>query len=72
MKESVGIELFSQGWVQGTYLFCESLPIDFFQFCWPSSKTLPEELKKQLIDKRNALILLSQNCDIAVKAIGNK
>lgn len=67
MNESVGIELFSQGWVQGAYLFCESLSVDFFQFCWPSSKTLPEELKKQLIDKRNTLILLSQNCDIAAK-----
>lgn len=67
MSESVGIELFSQGWVQGTYLFCEALPADFFQFCWASSKTLPEELKKQLTDKRNVLILLSQNCDIAAK-----
>ncbi|NOR70389.1 MAG: hypothetical protein GQ532_11975 [Methylomarinum sp.] len=67
MNESVGIELFSQGWVQGTYLFCKSLPAGFFQFCWAGSKTLSEDIEKQLTDKRNALILLSQNCDIAAK-----
>lgn len=67
MRESVGIELFEQGWVQGAYLFCEKLPSDFYQYCWASSKALYEELEKQLTDKRNALILLSQNCDIAAK-----
>ena len=67
MSESVGIELFNHGWVQGTYLFCEALPAEFFQLCWASSRKLSEELKKQLTDKRNALILLSQICDIAAK-----
>jgi len=67
MSESIGSELFNQGWVQGTYLFCKDLPDDFSQFCWASSKALSEELQKQLSNSRSALILLSQNCDIAAK-----
>ena len=67
MSESIGSELFNQGWVQGTYLFCKDLPDDFSQFCWASSKALSEELQKQLSNPRSALILLSQNCDITAK-----
>jgi hypothetical protein len=67
MSESVGSELFNQDWEQGAYLFCKDLPDNFSQFCWASSKALSEELQKQLSDSRNALILLSQNCDIAAK-----
>jgi len=67
MSESVGIELFNKHWVQGAYLFCESLPPDFFQYYWPSNKALSLDLEKQLADKRNVLILLSQNCDIAAQ-----
>ncbi|TXL03144.1 hypothetical protein BMR07_16090 [Methylococcaceae bacterium CS1] len=63
MSESVGKELFSQGWAQGTYLFCESLSADFHLHCWATT----ENLEKQLTDKRNTLILLSQNCDITAK-----
>ena len=67
MSESVGIELFSQGWAQGTYLFCESLSADFYLHCWATTESLSENLEKQLTDKRNTLILLSQNCDITAK-----
>jgi len=67
MSESVGIQLFDQGWVQGTYLFCKNLTSDFHQHCWASSQTLSEELKQELTNPRNALILISQNCDISAK-----
>lgn len=64
MTESVGSTLFGQGWVQGAYLFCNELSDKFHECCWASSKDLSEELQRQLTDRRNALILLSQTCDI--------
>lgn len=64
MTNLIGTVLFDCGWVQGTYLFCETLSTDFCKNCWPSTKDLSADLIKQLTDKRNALILISQNCDI--------
>lgn len=72
MTDSVGSELYEQGWVQGTYLFCEKLSSDFYQCCWASSKDLSEDLVNQLTDNRNALILLSQTCDIVAKCEAEK
>lgn len=65
MTDSIGYQLLKTGWVQGTYLFCEQLSAGFYTHCWASTKELSEILESQLTDKRNALILISQACDIA-------
>jgi hypothetical protein len=64
MTDTVGKTLFKQGWEQGAYLFCKALSAEFHLHCWAGSKGFSENLQSHLTDSRNALILLSQSCDI--------
>ncbi len=72
METSIGSQLFDKGWKQGAYIECSDLSDILRDHCWASSQSLNHSLNKELTEKRNILILLSQACDIAAFCDNNE